>query len=84
LDRTIFHENFNLEKRDSLLKEHAGEVEQEVYMRREQWFVLRALKPGVSVRSLAKIYKMEELTVYQNRSRREIDKRRGFDFNMGK
>ena len=79
LDRTIFHENFNLEKRDSLLKEHAGEVEQEVYMSREGWFVLRAKKPGVSARSLTKAYNMEILTDYQNRSRREINKMRGFD-----
>lgn len=80
LDRGIYHENFNMEKRDKLLKEHADDVEQEVSMPRESWFVLRAKKPGESARVLAKKYGMEELTDYQNRSRKEIDKKRGFSF----
>jgi hypothetical protein len=80
LDRGIYHENFNMDKLDKLLKTHGDEVEQEVYMQREAWFVLRAKKPGVSARLLAKKFKMEELTDYQNRSRREIDKKRGFNF----
>lgn len=80
LDRVIFHENFNMQKRDKLLKEHKDEIEQEIFMEREQWFVLRAKKPGVSARALAKEYQMEELVDYQDRSRREIDKRRGYDF----
>ena len=80
LDRVIFHENFNMKKRDALLKEHADEVEQEVFLDREQWFVLRSKKEGVSARELAKKYEMEELVDYQDRSRREIDKKRGYDF----
>ena len=80
LDRSIYHENFNIKKRDELLKAHGDEVEQEVFMNREQWFVLRAKKPGVSARALAKQYGLEELTGYQDRSRSEIDKRRGYDF----
>ena len=80
LDRGIYHENFNMEKLDSLLKTHGDEVEKELSMPREQWFVLRAKMPGISARSLAKKFGMEELTDYQNRSRREIDKKRGFSF----
>jgi beta-ureidopropionase len=80
LDRSIYHENFNIGKRDKLLKDHGDEVEQEVFMDREQWFVLRAKKSGVSARALAKQYQLEELTDYQDRSRTEIDKKRGYDF----
>jgi predicted amidohydrolase len=80
LDRGIYHENFNMEELDSLLKTHGEEVEKELSMPREQWFVLRAKKPGISVRSLARKFGMEELTIYQDRSRKEIDKKRGFSF----
>lgn len=52
LDRCIFHENFNLDKCDRLLKECEGAVEQECHMEREQWFVLKAARPGVSAREL--------------------------------
>jgi predicted amidohydrolase len=80
LDRGIYHENFNMEKLDNLLKTHGEEVEKELSMPREQWFVLRAKKPGISARLLAKKFGMEELTDYQDRSRKEIDKKRGFSF----
>ena len=80
LDRSIYHENFNMKKLDQLLKDHGNEVEKEVFMDREQWFVLRAKKPGVSARALAKQYGLEELNAYQNRSRSEINKKRGYDF----
>lgn len=80
LDRVIFHENFNLKKRDALLKDHGDKVEQEQFIAREQWFVLRAKKPGVSARELAKEYGLEELNHYQDRSRKQIDKRRGHSF----
>lgn len=81
LDRCIFHQNFNIEKRDRLLREHADEVEQEKWLEREQWFVLRAKRPGVSARALAKEYGLEELRDYLTRSRREIDARRGQAFS---
>jgi predicted amidohydrolase len=80
LDRGIYHENFNMDKLDNLLKAHGDEVEKELSMPREQWFVLRTKKPGVSARALAKEFGLEELTVYQDRSRKEIDKRRGYSF----
>ena len=80
LDRAIYHENFNLAKRDRLLKEHADDVEQEQYLPDEAWFVLRARRPGVSARELAQRYGLEELRSYIDRSRREIDAMRGGPF----
>jgi hypothetical protein len=80
LDRGIYHQNFNMEGRDKLLREHGQEVKQEKWLDREQWFVLAATQPGVSARALAKQYGMEELRDYLTRSRREIDKMRGWRF----
>jgi hypothetical protein len=80
LDRGIYHENFNMDKLDKLLKAHGEEVEKELSMPREQWFVLRTKKPGISARLLAKKFSLEELRDYQDRSRSEIDKKRDFSF----
>lgn len=80
LDRCIFHENFNLDKRDKLLSEHSQDVEQESWMKLEQWFVLKAKRPGVSARALARQYGLEELRHYLERSRVAIDSRRGWEF----
>ncbi|HWB55113.1 MAG TPA: carbon-nitrogen hydrolase family protein [Tepidisphaeraceae bacterium] len=80
LDRGIYHENFNLDKRAKLLKEHEDDVELEKVLDRESWFVLRARRPGVSARALARQYGMEELRDYIDRSRREIDAMRGWSF----
>jgi predicted amidohydrolase len=80
LDRGIYHQNFNIPKRDKLLKEHPEDVEQEKWMELEQWFVLKAKRPGVSARELAKQYGLEELRHYLDRSRRSIDGRRGWQY----
>jgi len=80
LDRGIYHENFNIEKRDRLLAEQGDVVEIEQRLPREQWFVLKAKRPGVSARALAKQYGMEELRDYLTRSRREIEAMRGRAF----
>jgi predicted amidohydrolase len=77
LDRGIYHTNFNIEKRDKLLKEHSKSVKQARWLDREQWFVLQATAPGVSARALAKQYGLEELRDYLSRSWREIDEKRG-------
>jgi len=76
LDRGIYHENFNLEKRDQLLEEHGDDVALEQHLIREQWFVLKATRAGVSARELARHYGLEELRDYVSRSRREIDQMR--------
>ena len=81
LDRGIYHQNFNIPKRDKLLYEHPQEVQQERWMEREQWFVLRSLKPGVSARQLAREYGLEELRDYIDRSRGSINRMRGGSFH---
>ncbi len=80
LDRGIYHENFNMDKLDRLLGEHGEDVEMEQHLQREQWIVLRARRPGVSARALAREYGLEELRDYITRSRREIDRLRGYEF----
>lgn len=80
LDRGIYHENFNIDKRNRLLAERADDVVQEQYLAREAWFVLRARRSGVSARELARKFGLEELRDYIDRSRREIDRMRGFPF----
>jgi hypothetical protein len=77
LDRGVYHENFNIAKRDRLLAEHGDDVEMESWLTREQWFVLRAKRPGVSARALARQYGLEELRDYLTRSRHAIDAMRG-------
>lgn len=76
LDRGIYHQNFNIAKRDQLLADHAGEIEQEKWLDREQWFVLKSIIPGISARELAHEYGMEELRDYKSRSRMAIDEMR--------
>jgi len=73
LDRGIYHENFNIEKRDRLLRERGQDVAQEHHLPREQWFVLKAKRSGVSAREMARHFGLEELRDYINRSRRKID-----------
>ena len=76
LDRGINHENFNSEKLQELLAEHPDDAEKELHLPMEAWFVLRAKRPGVSARALAKEYGLEELREYIQRSQREIDLKR--------
>ncbi len=80
LDRGVYHQNFNMQKRDKLLKEHPDDVAQEQWMELEQWFVLKAKRPGVSARDLARQYGLEELRTYIDRSRTSIDHLRGWEF----
>jgi predicted amidohydrolase len=82
MDRMIYHYNFNLDKRDRLLREHAADVRLAVDMPREEWFVLEAKRPGVSARRLAREYGLEELRAYKDRSRAGIDALRGFSFSQ--
>ncbi len=80
LDRGIYHENFNVDKRDRLLRERGDEVLLEKSLPREEWFVLRVKRPGVSARALAQEYGLEDLRDYLSRRRREIDQMRGAAF----
>lgn len=82
LDRCIFHQDLNLpEKLHRLLAERGDDVEQEKWLPLEGWFVLKAKRPGVSCRDLARQYGLERLRHYINRSRCEIDKCRGWEFS---
>lgn len=82
LDRCVFHQDLNLPTRlEKLLKEHGEDVAQEKWLAKEGWFVLKAKRPGVSARELARQYDLEELRHYINRSRCEIDKCRGWEFS---
>lgn len=71
MNRQIFHENYNMDKKEKLLREHPGEVIETDTMQRESWFVLKG--NGVSVKQLASEYGLESLQAYKNRSRNEID-----------
>ena len=82
LDRCVFHQDLNYpEKVARLLKERGEDVTQEKWMAMEGWLVLKAKRPGVSARELARAYGLEELRHYINRSRCEIDKCRGWEFS---
>lgn len=83
LDRGIYHENFNVDKLKRLLAERGDDVAVEQWLKREQWFILKAKRPGVSARELAKQYGLEELRSYLSRSRRQIDEMRGEGLAFG-
>jgi beta-ureidopropionase len=73
LDRTFIHTNFTGEKVARLLEEHKAEVVQEHFYEMEAWYLLKAVKPGVSVRELCSEYEIETLRQYQHRSRGQIN-----------
>lgn len=82
LDRCIFHQDLNRPgKIGRLLKEHGDDVAEEKWLPMEGCFVLRAKRPGVSARALAKEYGMQERRPYLNRSRCEVDRTRGWQFS---
>jgi predicted amidohydrolase len=82
LDRCIFHQDLNLPGRlERLLKERGDDVEREKWLPMEGCFVLKAKRPGVSARGLARQYGLEERRPYLNRSRSEVDKARGWQFS---
>ena len=76
LDRTFAHGNFNSAKIKRMLAEHKKEVELERHYKTENWYLLRAIQPGVRVRDLFRQYDIEVLRDYRNRSRRLIEQAR--------
>jgi hypothetical protein len=82
LDRGIYRENFNRSRRGELLKGYAEDIELEKWRRLEQRFVLKARRPGVSARKLANQYGLEELRDYLDRTRRPLDARRGWKYEV--
>jgi predicted amidohydrolase len=82
LDRCIFHQDLNLPGRlAKLLHERGDDVAQEKWLPMEGCFVLKAKRPGVSARALARQYGLEERRPYLNRSRSEVDRARGWQFS---
>jgi len=83
LDRSIYHYDFNVDKKQKLLAEHPEDIEEEQCLPRELWFVLQARRPGVSARALAAEYGLEELRDYVARSRRDINAMRSRPLGTG-
>ena len=82
LDRCIFHQDLNRPgKVGRLLKERGEDVAEEKWLPMEGCFVLKAKRPGVSARALAKQYGLEERRLYLNRSRSLVDEKRGWQFS---
>ena len=77
LDRCVFHFDYNLGKREKLLKDYEGKIESDTWHDRESWFTLKSVVPGISAKKIAAEYGIEELPAYKKRSLIEIDKMRG-------
>lgn len=78
LDRGIYHSNFN--DLDGFLRKHSKDVVLEQYLPREAWYVVKAIRPGVSVRKLAREFGLEELRDYIHRSRLAIGQKRASQY----
>jgi predicted amidohydrolase len=72
LDRTIFHENFNLDKCEKLLAKYP-DIMVEKKFPREQWFILASQSDRTSVKKAAQEFGMEDLRTYIRRSGLEIN-----------
>jgi len=82
MDRCLFTRDLNMpDKLNRLLQAHGNDIEREKWLPMEGWFVLRAKRPGVSARELAKQYGLVDRHHYHNWSQCEIDKCRGWEFD---
>jgi predicted amidohydrolase len=72
LDRTIFHENFNLDKCERLLAKYP-DIKIEKTFPREQWFILASQNGRTSVKEASREFEMEDLRTYLRRSGLEIN-----------
>jgi predicted amidohydrolase len=81
MDRCLFTRDINMpDKLNKLMQAHADDIEQEKWLPMEGWFVLRAKRPGVSAKDLAKQYGLVDRHHYHNWTQCEIDKYRGWEF----
>ncbi|MGD0498181.1 MAG: carbon-nitrogen hydrolase family protein [Bryobacteraceae bacterium] len=81
-DRCLFHQDFNLPRKlAALLKDHGEDIVREKWLPKEGWFVLKATRPGVSARELARQYGLEERRPFISRTRCDIDQMRGWEFS---
>jgi len=79
LDRCFAHYDFNRQKVEKMLKEHAGEIKVERMLSDQDlapWWLFQATKPGVRARDLLQEHGIETLREYQHRSRRQINEAR--------
>lgn len=81
MDRCLFTQYLYRHQLNKLLQDHGNDIEQEKWLPMENWVVLRAKRPGVSAKELAKQYGLVDRHHYINRSQCEIDKCRGFEFS---
>lgn len=82
MDRCLFTRDLNMpDKLNRLLQAHGNDIEREKWLPMEGWFVLRAKRPGVSARELARQYGLVDRHHYHNWSQCEIDKCRGWEFD---
>lgn len=82
MDRCLFTRDMNMpDKLNKLLQAHGDDIEREKWLPMEGWFVLRAKRPGVSAKELAKQYGLVDRHHYRNWSQCEIDKVRGWEFD---
>lgn len=81
MGRCLFTQDLNKHKLNKLLQDHGSDIELEKSLPMEGWFVLRAKRPDVSVKELAKQYGLVDRHHYRNWSQCEIDKCRGFEFD---
>ena len=82
LDRRVYHENYNWTKAQQILKDLPDDVALDRFLDFEQWFVLKANRPGVNILSIAEKYGLEDHRDFIKRSRAEMDRRRGFTLDL--
>ena len=73
LDRCIFHRNYNLERRDALLREHP-EIVVDKAVDSDHWFILASRRDECARRKeLAQAYGLEPVNAYIERSRKFVN-----------
>lgn len=72
LDRCIFHRNYNLERRDALLREHP-EIVVDKAVDSDHWFILASRRDDVRAKELAQAYGLEPVNAYIERSRKFVN-----------
>ena len=56
LDRRVYHENYNWPEAKQILKDLPDDVALDRFLDFEQWFALKANRPGVNLLSIAEKY----------------------------
>ena len=83
MDRRVVHLNdsYNYDKqKDKLLAENPGVVVDK-HQQREDWYVLKAIEPGVDIPALMRRYDLQDLRTYLNKQRETSNEWRGHKFH---